>query len=174
MSESYSDPKSGPAERRLNPTQQSRMGWQSWLAKFSMAALLFEAVSGLAITFAPFHATIQWSVILHTAIGALTLLPLAWYCAAHWWDYRRWAISQVVLLGYVALVGLAVCSVSGLMLTWQGMFGIKTSAAWRQVHLVSTFMTLGGLLPHLFFVVWKAFKGEASAAARAYLSLIHI
>jgi len=169
MSEPNSHPKSGPAEGRLNPVLQSRMGWQSWLAKFSMAALLFVAVSGLAITFAPFHAAIQWSVILHTAVGALTLLPLAWYCAAHWWDYRRWALSHVVLLGYVALVGLAVCSVSGLVLTWQGIFGIKTSVAWRQAHLISTFVTLGGLMPHLVFVVLKAFKGEASARARAYL-----
>ena len=134
-----------------------------------MAALLFEAGSGLVITFAPFHAAVQWSVILHTAIGALTLLPLAWYCTVHWWDYRHWAFSHVVVLGYVALLGLAVCAASGMVVTWQGMFGIKTSAVWRQVHLVSTFVTLGGLVPHLFFVALKAFKGEASAAARAYL-----
>ena len=31
------------------------------LAKVSMAALLFEAITGLAITFAPFHAAVQWS-----------------------------------------------------------------------------------------------------------------
>ena len=134
-----------------------------------MAALLFEAVTGLAITFAPFHAAVQWSVILHTGIGALTLLPLAWYCAVHWWDYRRWALSNVVLLGYVALIGLVVCAASGVVLTWQAIVGVKISAVWRQTHLISTFVMLGGLVPHLLFVALKAFKGEASTAARAYL-----
>jgi hypothetical protein len=169
MSETSVNGKSGTHGRQPNTAQQSRLGWASWLAKFSMTALLFEAVSGLAITFAPFNAAIQWSVILHTGIGALTLLPLAWYCAAHWWEYRRWALSHVVLLGYVALLGLAVCATSGVVLTWQGFFGIKALPFWRRVHLISTFVTVGGLAPHLFFVALKALKGEASAAARTYL-----
>ncbi|MCI0541100.1 MAG: hypothetical protein L0Z50_38350 [Verrucomicrobiales bacterium] len=169
MSETNSNPKDGPIERRLTAVQASRAGWASGLAKLSMTALLFEAVSGLAITLAPFHAAIQWSVILHTGIGALTFLPLAWYCAVHWWEYRRWALSHVVLLGYVALLGLAVCAASGVVLTWQGILGTKISPFWRQTHLVSTFVTLGGLVPHLLFVALKAFKGGASAAARAYL-----
>ena len=38
---------------------------------------------------------------------------------------------------------------SGLVVTWQGVFGIKTSYAWRQTHLITTFVTLGAALPHL-------------------------
>jgi hypothetical protein len=154
---------------RPPPALRPPNGWESGLARFSMAVLLFETISGLLITFASFGASVQWSVMVHTAVGAVTLLPLAWYCARHWWEYRRWAISHVVLLGYVALVGLAACSVSGLVLTWQGLFGARTSGGWRQVHLISTFVTVGGLVPHMLFVALKAFRGEASAAARAYL-----
>ena len=163
------NPPGGPAEGRPNVPARLRTGWTAWLAKFSMAALLFEAVSGLAITFAPFYAAIQWGVLLHTAIGAIMLLPLAWYCSVHWWDYRRWALSHVVLLGYVTLVALAVCATSGVVLTWQGILGTKISPFWRQTHLISTIVTLSGLVPHLFFVAVKAFKGDASAAARAYV-----
>ena len=159
---------SNPRRTDANGLTRKR-GWESWLAKLSMAALLFEAVTGLAITFGPFHAAVQWSVLVHTVVGALTLLPLAWYCAAHWWEYRHWALSHIVLLGYVSLLGLAVCSASGVVLTVQGLFGVKTSPVWRQVHLVSTFVTLAGLVPHLFFAAIKALKGEASAAARGYL-----
>ena len=148
---------------------ERKRGWESWLAKLSMAALLFEAVTGLAITLGPFHVAVQWSVLAHSAVGALMLLPLAWYCGAHWWEYRHWALSHIVLLGYVSLLGLAVCSASGVVLTWQGLFGLKTSAVWRQVHLLSTFVTLGGLVPHLLFVAVKALKGEASGAVRGYL-----
>lgn len=79
------DPKPDPQ----GPSLRLRTGWTSILAKLSMAALLFEAVSGLVITLAPFRPAAQWSVLAHTAVGALTRLPLAWYCAVHWLDYRR-------------------------------------------------------------------------------------
>jgi len=169
MNQMNSDPKNEPAQIEARSPRRPRAGWESWLARFSMGALLFEAVSGLAITFAHFHAAVQWSVILHTGIGALTLLPLAWYCAVHWGDYRSRAMSHAGLLGYVGLLGLTVCAGSGVVLTWQGLLGIKIVGLWRNVHLASTFATLAGLLPHLVGVALKAIKGEASVAAKAYL-----
>ena len=145
-------------------------GWASWLAKFSMAALLFEAVSGLAITLSPFHAAVQWSVIVHTVVGALTLLPLAWYCARHWLDYRPYAWSHNVLLGYAGLLALAVCSLSGVVLTGQGLLGGRISGWLRQTHLVSTFATLGAILPHLFFSWLRARREARAGAVAAYLA----
>lgn len=133
-----------------------------------MAVLVFEAASGLAITFAPFRAATQYSVLFHTAVGALTLLPLAWYCAKHWLDYRRYAFSHIVLLGYLALLGLVICCGSGLVLMLQGLFGMRISGGFRTVHLISTFVTLAGLLPHLAFVLVKAMQGEASRPAINY------
>lgn len=135
-----------------------------------MGALLFEAVSGLAITLAPFHAGIQWSVLLHTAIGAITLLPLAWYCARHWCDYRRYGWSHNVLLGYVGLLALAVCSLSGVVLTAQGLFGVRISGWLRQVHLYSTFATLGAILPHLIFSWLRARRENRAGAVAAYFA----
>lgn len=146
-----------------------RTGWAAWLARFSMGALLFEAISGLAITLAPFHAAIQWSVLVHTAVGAVTLLPLARYCVRHWCDYRRYAWSHNVLLGYVALLALAVCSLSGVVLTWQGLLGIRISGWLRQAHLISTFATLGAILPHLFFSWVRARRESRAGAVPSYL-----
>jgi hypothetical protein len=168
MSESNS-PESAKAD--VNPERRgesSPTGWASWLARFSMAVLLFETISGLAITLAPFHPAVQYGVLIHTAIGALTLLPVAGYCLRHWQDYRHWALSHVVVLGYVALLGLAACSVSGLVLMGEAMFGVRTSALWRQVHLISTLVMLAGLLPHMVFVWIKARQGGAATAARGY------
>ncbi len=153
-------------ERR---SERHAVGWASWLARFSMAVLLFETITGLAITLASFHPAVQYGVLIHTALGALTLLPVAWYCLKHWLDYRHWATSHVTVLGYVALLGLAVCSVSGLVLMGEAVFGTRTSMLWRQVHLISTLVMLAGLLPHLFFVWVKARKGEAAPAARGYI-----
>ena len=43
----------------------------------------------------------------------LAVLPLLWYFAVHFDDYRRFSISDVVLLGYVAVAAFLVCAVSG-------------------------------------------------------------
>ena len=144
-------------------------GWASWLARFSMATLLFETLTGLAITLAPFHPSIQYGVLLHTAVGALTLLPVAWYCLKHWLDYRHWAWSHVTVLGYVALLGLAICSASGLVLMGEAIFGVRTTAFWRQTHLISTIVMLAGLVPHLWIVFAKARRNDAAPAARGYV-----
>jgi hypothetical protein len=147
----------------------SAWGWRSTLAKVSMAGLLFELLTGLVITFLPFHPLLQWSVILHTAAGLLITIPLLVYCAAHVWEYRHRAFSHAVLLGYVALSGLAVCIISGIVVTAQGTWGIHTSALWRQIHLVSTFVMLVGVAPHVLFALLKALRTEASGAARSYV-----
>ncbi|HNC98704.1 MAG TPA: multiheme c-type cytochrome, partial [Myxococcota bacterium] len=128
-----------------------------------------ETLTGLAITLLPFHALVEWGLILHTLAGVVTLLPLAWYCGVHWQDYRRFALSHIVVLGYVALLGLLACSVTGLWLTVEGLGGVRTSGSWRQAHLVATGVMLVGLVPHLALVAWKALKGEAAPAAKAYL-----
>ena len=131
----------------------------------SMAALLFEAVTGLAVTFLTFHAAIEWGVLLHTLAGVALLVPTVWYCVAHWLDYRRQALSDTLLLGYVGLGGLLVCSLSGLVVTWQGLFGIRTSAIWRNAHLISTLLVLGAVLAHLVLAAWREI-GRASCRER--------
>jgi hypothetical protein len=135
-----------------------------------MAVLLFEVLSGLAITLAPFHPAVQWSVLLHTVVGALTLLPVAWYCLRHVTDYRRYAKSHITVLGWLAALGLFVASVSGMVLTCQAVFGVKTTLLWRQVHLFATFVMLGGVIPHLVFTVIRQRRAEGSPGMRAYVA----
>jgi len=146
-----------------------RTGWTSRLARFSMALLWVEALSGLAITFSPFHAAVQWTVIVHTVAGAVMLLPLAWYCGQHWLDYRRYAVSHIVVLGYVGLAALLVCALSGVVLTWQGFFELKMTPWLRQTHLYSTFVVLLGILPHVVFSFLRVRRtnGNSGAAAPA-------
>ncbi len=146
-----------------------RTGWVSRLGRLSMVVLIFETITGLAITFGPFHPTIQWSVLLHTLVGAVTLLPIGWYYALHWADYRSQRMSQVVLLGYLGIIGLFICTVSGFILAWQGVFALHTSVFWRQVHLVSTFVTLGTALPHVFVLIPQLRQKEERPRAGAYL-----
>jgi hypothetical protein len=123
------------------------------------ASLLFETLTGLAITFAPFHA----------AVGVLTLLPVSWYYAVHWQRYRRYALSHVVLLGYVGLAALLVCTVSGLVVTWQGLFGVATAFAWRRVHLISTLAILPTAVAHVGFVYVRGLRGADGRSANRFV-----
>ncbi|MFP3939995.1 MAG: multiheme c-type cytochrome [Thermoanaerobaculia bacterium] len=148
-----------------------RTGWSATLTKLALAALAFETLTGLVITLAPFHAAVEWSVLLHTVVGLATLVPLTWYFAVHWLDYRRFNLSDVVLLGYVAVVALLVTSVSGLVVTWQGLFALSMSPVWRNVHLVSTLVALASAVPHVALVYVRVRrKAEVAAPARRILA----
>ena len=152
-----------------SPRAVLRTGWASLLARFCFGLLVFELITGLAITFAGFNAAIQWSVIVHTVAGLIMILPTSVYCLKHWQDYRRYGMSQVVLLGWVALWGLLVCLVSGCVLTWQGLFGIKTTELWRSVHFYSTLASAIGIVPHVLISFFRVLQGNASKTAKQFV-----
>jgi len=143
-------------------------GWASWLARIAMAVLLFEVVTGLAVTFSPFHVFVEWGILAHTLLGVITLIPIAWYYVLHFKDYKGYALSHVAVLGYVGLVGLFLCVISGLVVTAQGLFATQMSNTWRQVHLITTFVTLIPTLPHVLLVLFRLGPGEERRKAFAY------
>ncbi len=149
-----------------------RTGWASLLARISVGLLLAEIVTGLAITLGPFHAAVQWGVLVHTFIGAAALIPLGWYLAAHWADYRHQAFSDVVLLGYAATLSLLLCAVSGIAVTLQGLFGLRTAPGWRDVHLVSTLVVVACLLPHTILSLLRRARVEGAEPASGFFGLV--
>ena len=140
----------------MNDTRRS--GWTGWFPRLTGAGLLLLAGTGLAVTFGPFHAAVQWSLLIHTGIGILLTAPLLYYVASHWKDYRRYRLSDVVVLGYVAAVGLVVCAISGVVVTWEGAAATKMSTLWRQTHLISTFVTLGAAVPHVALLLVRLWR----------------
>jgi hypothetical protein len=135
------------------PKEQVRSGWTSRVTLVGLAAMVVLAVTGLVITFAPFHAAVEWTVLVHTAIGLVTLIPILWYLWVHWVYDKRYRFSDVVLLGYVAAgVLLLLCLVSGVVVTWQGLFGVAMSPMWRSIHLYSTYALVLMTLPHVVLV----------------------
>ncbi len=150
--------------RSNNNGVRVRTGWTTWISRLSGAALLFLTVTGLAVTFGPFHTLVQWGLLTHTVAGVLLLVPLAWYVARHWLDYRAYQMSSVVLLGYVSAAGLIVCLVSGIVVTWQGLLGLRMSWAWRQVHLISTFVAVGAAAPHIIQLLLRVFRVMPAAS----------
>jgi len=150
-------------------THAAQTGWVSTLAKICFFALLFEGVTGFAITLVPFHAAVQWGVLAHTIVGLLTLLPVVWYAYVHWDDYRGYAMSHVVLLGYVGVLALLVCAVSGVVVTWQGLFATRMSGLWRQVHLISSIVVVVGSLPHLAIALGRALRDARAPHAGRFV-----
>ncbi len=68
------------------------------------------------------------------------------------------------------MLGLAVASISGVLLTWQALLGTRTTTAWRTIHLVSTFVMLAGVVPHLIFVILKQRGTEAFGGVGGYFA----
>ena len=152
----------------MNDKPAPKTGWSSGLSKLGITAMLFLTVTGLAIAYAPFHAAMQWGVLIHTAIGLLTLLPLIWYTFRHWGDYKRYNLSDAVLLGYVSGIAFLLCLVSGIVVTWQGLFAASMSPLWRNVHLYSTWVTLLTALPHVV-IVWVRTRSREPLPAAGQL-----
>ena len=132
-----------------NTVYRIRTGWASRLARCTAAILLFQMISGLAVTFGPFHPVVGWGLVLHTAIGVLTVAPMVWYFVRHWVDYSRQSLSDVLILGYVGLAALALCNISGLAITWQGLLATRTTPLLRYFHLVMTLAALTASIPHI-------------------------
>lgn len=143
-----------------------RTGWTSLWTPFCLTAILFEAVTGLLVTFASFSAAVQWGLLLHTGVGLVLLVPITWYVVIHWLDYKRYNLSDSVLLGYVGGVALWVCSASGLVVTWQGLFGVRMSPAWRTTHLYSTYVLLLAVAVHVVLVYVRANRRRIAPAVR--------
>ena len=150
-------------------TRRIYTGWQSKLAKATAATLLFELISGLAVTLGPFHPAIEWSLLAHTVAGVLTIAPLAWYFVRHWRDYSRQSLSDTQLLGYAGLFSIAICALSGVVLTWQGLFATRTPAWLRYTHLISTLMALATSLPHILIAWLRRHGSEFALPARGWL-----
>jgi hypothetical protein len=146
------------AAPKTNGQRRIHTGWSALLSKLTGVAVLFLAITGLAVTFGSFQPLMQWGLLAHTAIGLACVGPLIWYTVRHWRDYAPYQFSAVVLLGYLAGIGLIVCVVSGVVVTAQGLFAARMSWAWRETHLVSTYVTLGAALPHVVWLLTRVFR----------------
>ncbi len=142
--------------------------WRRPLTGIVLGLLLFESLTGLWIYLLPFSEFSQFSVLVHTVLGILMLLPVGWYLGRHWWLRWRTKFNHYQLLGYVAAIALGVVVVSGALLTWQALFEVRISYVWDLIHIVSTFIFMAALGVHLLtLVVRKTNNAEVRASLHA-------
>ncbi len=137
--------------------------WQAPLAICVAGWLLFETVSGLLILFLPFGITPQFTVVVHTGAGCVFLLPYLVYQFRHWSNYRAAGWTHVKLTGYVALGATMICVLTGLVLSFQAVWGTRIGYAWDLLHTVSTFVLLATLIPHVVTLMMRVWGAELLA-----------
>jgi hypothetical protein len=136
--------------------------WRQKLAHMVTGLLLFEILTGLFIYFLPFSLVNQVNVILHTVIGLIFIFPLAYYLFRHWKIYREMPMTHFKFTGYVLLVLSGILIVSGIMLTYEGIFMVRIDKTWDLIHLVSTFAFIAFLLPHIILVMVRNYHSIRS------------
>ena len=117
-----------------------------WVSGF----LIFVALTGIGTWLLPFSVTTQVSVLAHTALGLLLVVPLTIWQLSHWLATRKAKRSFRKICAYTGFWTMAVVMASGLVLTWQAVFGLYISHFWDQVHLWSGIAAL----PFLAYHVW--------------------
>lgn len=149
--------------------------WRSRLLGFTSAVLLFESVTGLTLYLLGFSVFNQFALLLHTVVGVVTLPPIIVYVVRHWWIRRAGQLSHFQLLGYATALALIVVIISGLVLTYEGIWGIRRSRLWHQVHLVSGLMFMLFMLAHIVTLVLRRLNNPDArrvlrAARRRYFA----
>lgn len=140
---------------KLSARDKALAGWRSRLAALVVGVLVVQSITGLWTYLAPFSLSAQLQVLLHTALGLAILLPLAVHQVRHvraWWGQT---MTATMALGYALLVAVVACAVSGLVVTWQSLFGTRMDPLWDRVHLVSGIATTILLVVHLAMAVLR-------------------
>ncbi len=139
--------------------------WRHPLTGLTLALLLFETLTGLAVYFLPFSVFNQFGVLWHTAIGVLMTVPVGWYLVRHWLMRYRGRFSHYQFLGYLTAVLTIALFVSGFVLTWQSAMATRISYTWDQVHVVTGFVFIFAVLAHTIMLWIRRTNAPEAVAA---------
>ncbi len=145
-----------PSDTRSPSTRELVIrGWASVAAVCVATTIFLEAVSGLWLYLAPFSDLSQVLVLFHVSAGVLLLAPALYYLVWHFLAWRAQKQTVISIMGYALSLVVAVCAISGIVLTIQASVGPKLSPLWDQVHLVSGILTGSLVATHLLLAFWR-------------------
>jgi hypothetical protein len=139
-------------------------GWKNRAGRWVTGLTVYLLLSGLAIYLLPFSRFNQHSVVVHTVVGLAFVLPFVFYTWHHIRAYWTYPSTHIKYSGYLAAIMTAVCSVSGLVLTYEGALGTRLIPAWQTIHILTTFGVLVFLGAHLVPLWLRARKGAPDPA----------
>jgi cytochrome c554/c'-like protein len=117
----------------------------------------------------------QFALLAHVLFGLVLLPPLLVYAWRHWQQQRGGSLSHYQLVGYVTLALVALGSISGLVLTAQGLWWERMDYLWDFLHLY-TGVAIGVVLLTHVLLIWlrpipAAFRDGLIPVRRRYLAL---
>jgi hypothetical protein len=138
----------GENQLAVLPTQE-KPSWKQRLLRLVAGLFVFETISGLVMWLGPFNVSAQFMALFHTALGLVFVVPFIITQFQHFpvgWAkddrFQRW-------LGVCGCAIVALSGVSGLALTFQGIWGTRISWTWHYIHLVSSLATIPVVLIHV-------------------------
>ena len=145
--------------------------WASKLLIATIGVLVFLLVSGLTMWLSPSPSDftgsqswswklVQWLIVGHAALGVLVVLVFAWYQWRHYFRTRPTRVDFDKLLGYASFWLFVISAISGLILTWEGLFGSKITYWLDTVHIWSSLALVPILGLHLVRV-WTRIRKRA-------------
>jgi hypothetical protein len=177
------EPSAMQDDRRLKPSSQlwralRIVGWRDSAGRWVAGFTLYLMLTGLAIYGLPFSVFNQHSVVLHTLVGILYVLPVLVYLFRHVRAYWEYPLTHIKFSGYAAGLMTLACMVSGIALTLESVAGTRITYLWRTVHVVTTFgvlLLLGAHLVSLWARTRQAkqeLEPELVAGVRGYAGLM--
>jgi len=144
--------------------------WGRRLAAISLAWLLFETLTGLAVWLLPFSVPNQWIVVAHTGLGLLFLPAVLFEQVRHLRVYWSRPPAAVKVMGYLGSTATLAAIVSGVVLTGQAVLGRRIDYGWDMTHIVATCALAAFVLPHVGLILVRD-RTLASAAGAAETAL---
>jgi hypothetical protein len=93
--------------------------------------LVVQSATGLWLYLAPFSVAAQVQLLVHLGLGLLVTLPCLYYLVRHVFVWYAQTPTVVMVLGYLLMLMVLACLVSGLFVTWHGAVGPKLSELWE-------------------------------------------
>jgi len=139
--------------------------WRSFLTWVTTSILIYGFLSGLAILLLPFGAFTQYSIIVHSAVGIVSCVPICWLVYLHW-RRRNYHIPPLVRrVAIVTTIIMGVCILAGIVLSVQAAFGTWVMPAFRYVHLVAGSLLGLAVFAHLIPILLR-YRDTAATVRR--------
>ncbi len=123
-------------------------------------ALTFVALTGCAVWLLPFGTFTQVGVLVHAIVGVIATAAAVHLLLTHWLVTRKDPGSVRKIFGYIGFWLLALSVATGLIVSWQALFGRYVGRIPDWLHLWSGVIAL----PFLAYHVLGAHEKVASAA----------
>lgn len=127
--------------------------YRSLLTWVATAIIVYSLLSGLAVELMPFSVFAQYSILVHTIVGLVSIGPLLAIEYYHWQRRKGDATTVIARVAVAAMLTLGFCLLTGLLITGMALFGIRVAGIASTLHLVSALLLGALMISHLTPIV---------------------